>query len=72
MGICTLAFLTYLEHLIGDGRIARYQRRSMPVTKASFSRSARRVGPQKYALYTKSYNIYTLFFFHNENKDIIY
>jgi hypothetical protein len=25
--------------LIGNGRIARYQRRSTPVTKASFSRS---------------------------------
>jgi hypothetical protein len=28
--------------LIGNGRIARYQRRSTPVTKASFSRSDRR------------------------------
>jgi hypothetical protein len=29
-------FLAYLKHLIGNGRIAHYQRRSTPVTKASF------------------------------------
>jgi hypothetical protein len=39
MGICPLPFLAYLKHLIGNGRIARYQRRSTPVTKASSSRS---------------------------------
>jgi hypothetical protein len=39
-GICLLPFLAYLYHLVGNGRIARYQRRSLPVTKASFSRSA--------------------------------
>jgi hypothetical protein len=37
--ICPLPFLAYLQHLIGNERFARYQRQSMPVTKANFSRS---------------------------------